>query len=140
MIEIYPCITHVFTYMYVCLHMHRYNYRYGYTPYVPGVSFPLYSPEEGRASLIFSSCSELLSGCVKPLVVYVMLFDPHSNPLRGEAWGPFSPCDRQGNSCVFLQPGAWRVEVLHFSVLLPLSRKLLSRLCLLLSPGGSATT
>lgn len=89
------------------------------------------------------SCSELLSGCVKLLVVYVMLAhlsDPHNNPLRGEAWGPFPPFYRQGNSCVFMHPGAWRVYVLHIPVLLPLSRNLLSRLFLLLGPGGSATT
>lgn len=85
-IFMYARYTRMHTYMYVCIHMHRYSCRYRcrYTPGVPGVSLSLADPS-GRWVISGTElsppvfCSDLLSGCVKPLVVYKML--PHLTTL-----------------------------------------------------------
>lgn len=119
MIEIYPCMSHMCIRICMCASTCR-DITIDTDTDTSPVSLECPSPCRAlrKAEHLSSSvsCSDLLSGCVKPLVVYVThahLFDPHNNPLRGEAWGLSSPFYRQGNSCVFMHPGAWGVYVLQ---------------------------
>lgn len=76
----------------VAMHGYRHGHRYRHIPGVPGVS-PSHVDPFGRCGFPRAPpsppgfCSDLISNCLKPLVVYKMLphlFNPHNNPLREE--------------------------------------------------------